>query len=256
MEKPFNIYSTKSQGLEVKDLDEGSRKVALYLSKFDNVDSDNDVIRRGAFKKSIQERGPMAASNRKIAFLRFHNWEMPIGKFLELSEDEFGLYAVAQLGNSTLGNDALADYKDGIINEHSIGFKYVKDKIRFVEDSGLDNGIDGFYEISEVKLFEGSAVTFGANEFTPVVEVAKTQGRVETLDDLGLQIDTVLKALSNGQGSDDRLYNLEMKLKYLNAQLLTLAKAEPFDKHSVKSEPNKQPLPFDWAAVAKGVTGR
>ena len=35
MEKPFNMYSTKSQGLEVKDLDEGSRKVSLYLSKFD-----------------------------------------------------------------------------------------------------------------------------------------------------------------------------------------------------------------------------
>lgn len=248
------MYSTKSQGLEVKDLDEGSRKVSLYLSKFDNIDSDNDVIRRGAFKKSIQERGPMAASNRKIAFLRFHNWEMPIGKFLELREDDFGLFAVAQLGNSTLGNDALNDYKDGIINEHSIGFKYVKDKIRFIEDETLDAG--GFYEISEVKLFEGSAVTFGANEFTPVVEVAKTQGRVETLDELGLQIDTVLKAISNGQGSDDRLYNLEMKLKYLNAQLLTLAKAEPFDKHSVKSEPNNQPLPFNWGAVAKGVTDK
>ena len=197
----------------------------------------------------------MAASNRKIAFLRFHNWEMPIGKFLELSEDEFGLYAVAQLGNSTLGNDALADYKDGIINEHSIGFKYVKDKIRFVEDSGLDNGIDGFYEISEVNLFEGSAVTFGANEYTPVVEVAKTEGRIQTLDKLGLEIDTVLKAIKGGQGSDDRQYNLEMKLKYLNAQLLTLAKAEPFEKHSVKDEPLKEPLPFNWSAVTKGVTG-
>lgn len=255
MEKPFNIYSTKSQGLEVKDLDEGSRKVALYLSKFDNIDSDNDIIRRGAFKKSIQQRGPLAASNRKIAFLRFHNWEMPIGKFLELSEDEFGLYAVAQLGKSTLGNDALADYKDGIINEHSIGFKYVKDKIRFVEDSGLDNGIDGYYEISEVNLFEGSAVTFGANEYTPVVEVAKTEGRIETLDKLGLEIDTVLKAIKGGQGSDDRQYNLEMKLKYLNAQLLTLAKAEPFEKHSVKNESLKEPLSFNWAAVTKGITG-
>ena len=256
MEKPFNIYSTKSQGLEVKDLDEGSRKVALYLSRFDTMDSDNDIIRRGAFTKSIQQRGPMAASNRKIAFLRYHNWEMPIGKFLELAEDEFGLYAVAQLGNSTLGNDALADYKDGIINEHSIGFKYVKDKIRFVDDATLDNGLDGYYEITEVNLFEGSAVTFGANENTPVVEVAKTQGRIETLDQLGLEIDTVLKAIKGGQGSDDRQYNLEMKLKYLNAQLLTLAKAEPFEKHSVKNEPSKGPLPFNWAAVAKGVTGQ
>jgi len=254
MEKPFNIYCTKSQGIELKDLDEGSRKVALYLSRFDVMDSDNDIIRRGAFTKSIQERGPMAASNRKIAFLRYHNWEMPIGKFTELSEDNNGLFAVAQLGNSTLGNDALADYKDSIINEHSIGFKYVKDKIKFIEDATLEMG--GFYEINEVNLFEGSAVTFGANEFTPVVEVAKSEGRIETLDKLGLEINTVLKALRNGQGSDDRLYNLEMKLKYLNGQLLTLAKAEPFQKHSAQSEPKNESLPFNWVDVAKGVTGQ
>ena len=52
MEKPINSYSTKSQNLEIKDLNEGSREVAMYLARFDNMDSDNDIIRRGAFKKS------------------------------------------------------------------------------------------------------------------------------------------------------------------------------------------------------------
>ena len=117
-----NLYNIK-ESLELKDVDTGSRQVALYLSKFDNIDSDFDIIRKGAFKKSIKERGVSSRSNRKIAFLRHHDWEKQIGKFVELAEDEFGLYAVGQLGRSTMGDDALKDYEDGIIKEHSIGFQ-------------------------------------------------------------------------------------------------------------------------------------
>lgn len=246
MEKTNLGYQIKAQSLEIKDLDENSRKVAFYLSAFDKMDADSDIIRRGAFKKSIQERGPQSMSNRKIAFLRYHNWEMPIGKFTELAEDDYGLFAVGELGNSTLGTDALHDYKDGIIREHSIGFKYIADKIKFIE-TGADG--EGFFEVNEVALWEGSAVTFGANEFTNVVEVAKTQGHENTAQKLSQEIDVTIKALAAGKGTDERLYNMEMKLKFLNAQLLALATAEPFDKHSVKGQPQNEQKPFDWNKV-------
>jgi HK97 family phage prohead protease len=252
MEKSLNTYQIKSQELMVKDLDEGSRQVAMYLSKFDNIDSDFDIIRKGAFKKSIMERGPQSASNRKIAFLRYHNWEMPIGKFLELNEDDNGLYAVAQLSESTMGNDALIDYKEGIIREHSIGFKYVKDKIRHVEDETMASG--GFYEVSEVQLFEGSAVTFGANEMTNVVEVAKAEGKESVIERIAEEIGMVTKSLTNGKGTDERLYSLEMKLKYLNSRLIELAKADPFNKQSVKGEPQTQEVLFEWNKVVNKLT--
>jgi len=258
MEKAINNYSVKGHNLEIKDLDEGSRTVQMYLAKFDTVDSDNDIIRRGAFSRSIGERGPASASNRKIAFLRYHNWENQIGKFLELSEDNVGLLATGQLGNSTKGNDALQDYKDGIILEHSIGFKYIKDGIRFIEVEGMDRG--GYYDVTQVALWEGSAVTFGANEFTNVVEVAKSENKIDSINKLGAEIDTVTKALISGGGSDDRLYQLEMKLKFLNAQLLTIAKADPFVKHSAPLDPSRGHSEignikgaFDWAKLAKGV---
>jgi len=246
MEKTITSYSLKGLNTQIKDLDTNSRQVAVYLSVFDVIDSDNDIIRRGAFKKSIQERGVDSGSNRKIAFLRYHDWQQPIGKFLELSEDEKGLFAVGQLSNSTLGNDTFEDYKDGIITEHSIGFQYVKDKIRWIDDETKEAG--GFFEVSEVKLWEGSAVTFGANEFTNVVEVAKSEGKTETAQKISTEIDLISKALVNGKGTDDRLHGMEMKLKFLNAQLLALATAEPFTKHSVKSEPQDQ-QPFDWNKV-------
>ena len=127
-----NIYSQKG-AFELKDMDTQKREVSLYLSKFDAMDSDFDIIRKGSFSKSLKERGPGSTSNRKIAFLRHHDWEKQIGKFLKLEEDDNGLFAVAQLGRSTDGEDAYRDYEDGIIKEHSIGFQYIKDKIDYIE---------------------------------------------------------------------------------------------------------------------------
>lgn len=248
MYKQTSGYGVKGIDLTIKDFDEGSRKVAMYLSKFDLMDSDADIIRRGAFSKSITERGPNSMSNRKIAFLRYHNWEKPIGKFLELAEDDLGLYAVAKLSTSTDGMDALADYKDGIIREHSIGFRYIQDKIKYV-----DMGEDSYFEVTEVQLYEGSAVTFGANEFTNTVEVAKAEQKVDLALKIHDEINIIGKALASGNGTDERLYSLEMKLKFLNARLFELAKMEPFDiKHSVIIEPTEKPN-FDWNAVVNGI---
>jgi HK97 family phage prohead protease len=240
-----NTYSVKALSVGLKDFDEGSRKVAMYLSKFDVLDSDNDIIRRGAFSKSIQERGPLSNSNRKIAFLRYHNWEMPIGKFLELNEDDAGLFAVAQLSQSTQGMDALADYKDGIIREHSIGFQYIQDKIKYV-----DMGDNSYFDVTEVKLYEGSAVLFGANEFTETVQVSKTEEKIDRAIKLHDEINVIGKALANGKGTDERLYSLEMKLKFLNARLFELAKAEPINikDHSEIIEPIEKPH-FNWNTV-------
>lgn len=237
-------YEIKS-GFEIKDMDSSKREVAVYLAKFGNVDSDNDVIQKGAFKKSIQERGPQAASNRKIAFLRHHDWEKQIGVFTKLQEDDNGLFAVGRLGTSTLGEDAWRDYQDGIIKEHSVGFQRVSDKTKFVKDTS--NPLGGFTLLQEVKLWEGSAVTFGANELTNVVEIMKSETKKTYIDKISDDLQTVIKALANGKGSDDRLFELEMKANFLSSQLTLLAQSEP-QEHSVKLyEP--EPEVFSWKAV-------
>ena len=239
-------YQTKSVS-EIKDISADKRQVAIYLAKFDNIDADNDMIKKGAFTKSIQERGPEASSNRRIAYLRWHDWEKPIGKFLSLNEDDYGLFAVAQLGQSQIGEDAWNDYNDGIIREHSIGFQYIQDKMRWIDD--MNAPAQGYWMISELKLYEGSAVTFGANENTNVVEVMKSEQKIEKAVKISEQIDTLIKALATGKGSDDRLFEMEMKVKYLNSQLLLLAKSEPIVKdHSPIIEPTK-PEGFNWESV-------
>ena len=242
-----NTYQTKGAS-EIKDISSDKRQVAVYLAKFDNIDSDNDMIKKGAFSKSILERGPESPSNRKIAFLRWHDWEKPIGKFLSLQEDDYGLFAVSQLGTSQLGEDAFRDYTDGIIREHSIGFQYIQDKMRWIDDVTLPS--QGYYQISELKLYEGSAVTFGANSETNVVDVMKSEDKIDKAVKISNEIDLLIKGLANGKGSDERLFEMEMKLKYLNSQMLILAKSEPFVKeHSPIIEPIITVEAFNWSEV-------
>jgi HK97 family phage prohead protease len=224
-------YGVKNLNLELKDIDEGSRQVVFYASAFDSIDSDQDIIRKGSFAKSIQERGA-SASGRKIAHLRNHDFEHQIGLPIEMVEDTFGLKVVSKLGNSTKGNDALLDYQDGILREHSIGFNYVQDKIKFVETAE-----GGFWEISEVKLWEVSGVTFGANEFTPVLDVAKgLNGKSEMIEKLNSLNESFLKAIKNGKGTDERLENIEARFKQICELQKALTDSKPSVKDTLKNE--------------------
>lgn len=216
-------FNSKNIALSVKDIDTVGRRVKIALSKYGNIDSDNDVIQRGAFAKSIAERGPGTESNRKIKFLRYHDFEHEIGKFISLEETSDHLIAIAELGRSTKGSDAFLDYQDGIITEHSIGFALVEGKTEILQD--------GTRLITEADLWEGSAVTFGANSETPVFEVSKGNA-IDFLDKLNKKAETLTNALKSG-GTDERLYNIEMNLRVChtkyNELIETLSKIEPLD---------------------------
>lgn len=231
--KQNKIYKVKTlQGQKVSDIDPASRRVSGYLSSFNVKDSDNDVILPGAFKQSISMRGPHSETNRKIAFLKMHDWNMQIGKFDELEEDDYGLKFVATLGRSRVAQDALVDYQDGILREHSIGFTYVENGIEYDEKTES-------YLIRELMLFEGSAVTFGANEFTPVLDVSKGLDITKTFSDISDELDSIVSALKSGKGSDERLYNLEMRLRVLQgkqAQLFEALRPSNVDTLTAKEE--------------------
>ena len=233
MDKIFKQFEVKTQSLSVKDVDIQTRRVKVQLAAFNNIDSDKDVIRKGAFAKSISERGAESQSNRKIAFLRYHDFSHQIGKFLTLEETDFGLVAVAELGRSTKGNDAMLDYQDGIIKEHSIGFNYVADKMQLVGE-----GDQAYFDIKEVVLWEGSAVTFGANSLTPTLDVSKGN-HAEVLETLNKEMAAYLYALKEGKGTDERLYSIEMGLKVCQQKYNSLIQFQPVVKATEEEKPNK-----------------
>ena len=234
-------YGVKTVSFKLEDLDEGSRQVKGYFASFDTLDSDNDVIRQGAFTKSIAERGPNSPGNRKIAHLRDHDFTHQIGNPIELFEDSKGLGFVSQMGRSTKGNDAFLDYQDGILREHSIGFNYISDKMDYIEPdkSAFDSEL-GHYEIREVKLWEGSGVTFGANEFTPTLEANKSILDSDYLLNLETEMNGLIYAIKNGRGTDERLENIELRFKQIQQKYRSLMELEPSKKETLKDESNEQ----------------
>jgi hypothetical protein len=121
--------------------------------------------------------------------------------------------------------------------------------MRWINDINVDGG--GYYEINEVKLYEGSAVTFGSNPETYVVSVPKGEEKTDYIEKITKELDVCIKALANGKGTDERLQNLEMKVKYLNSQLISLATIEPDPVHSIKSEPKIEI--YDWGKVINSI---
>jgi len=244
-------YGCKSLNLELKDIDSAKGTVLFYASAFDLKDSDDDIIRMGSFSKSIAEIGPQSSGNRKIAHLRNHDWTKQIGLPYLMEEDATGLLVGSKMGRSDDGKNALLDYEDGILREHSIGFNYVDGKIQFVKE-----GDGGFFNITELKLFEVSGVTFGANEFTPVIDIAKSMGDAEPLmKKLNEVCDSFHKALKRGLGTDERLEGMELRFAQIQQMIKSLSELKPSIKDTLTEEPTpqvvKSAINFDY--IVKGI---
>ena len=123
-----------------------------YGSVFDNTDLGNDVIRKGAFQKSLRRKGPKG-----IKLLYQHKSDMPIGVFEKISEDEKGLYVKGQLALQTqAGREAYELMKMGALSGLSIGFRTNEKGYHY--DKRTRKRI-----IEEVELMEVSLVTFPMN---------------------------------------------------------------------------------------------
>ena len=198
------MYQVKSFNGAVKDLDIKQGIITAYWSAFDNIDSDGDIMGRDAFNKSISERGPKGAN--RIMFLYQHNPTLILGKPSELYTDAKGLIGVAKIEQTSYGADVLKLYESGIINEHSIGFQTIKS--RYDNDKGANL-------IQEVRLWEGSAVTWGANELTPVISGKSTENKGEVVQ----YYDTLCKAIYSGTFTDDTFQILEVQKRHIEAIL-------------------------------------
>lgn len=220
------IYSYKSLGLEVKDVDTKKGIVEGYFSAFGSVDSDGDVIMPGAFKRSIQDWGPEGKG--RIKHLLNHDPSKPLGKIMELKEDSYGLYYKSQIGNHQLGTDFVKMVESGLISEHSIGFQTLR------EQKGSD-----YNEIFDVKLYEGSSLTaWGANENTPLIGM-KGLNDVEEIKD---QIKAFEKFIRNSDVTDETIELCIIKVRQLAQALEKMSSTQ--QEQSVE-QPKEVKMPVE-----------
>ena len=146
----------KSFKFELESADE-SGEFSGYAAVFGNKDSGGDIIEKGAFSKTIREDFD------RIKILSQHtDCELPIGKPLELREDDKGLFIRGKISDTAKGRDIQTLMKDGVLNELSIGY----DAVEFDYDSE-----QGVRRLKVIKLWEVSIVTWAMNDQAKIDEV-------------------------------------------------------------------------------------
>jgi HK97 family phage prohead protease len=188
------------------------------------VDSDGDIMMPGAFKRSIQDWGPEAKG--RVKHLLNHDPSQPLGKIVELKEDNYGLYYRSQVGTHRLGQDFIKMVESGLIGEHSIGFRTLREQ-KAAEAN----------EIHEVMLFEGSSLTaWGANEYTPILGIKS----LEECTKIQEQIKTFEKFIRNSDVTDETIELCLIKVRQLAQAIEKASSTQAVENTPVQQKNNEE----------------
>ena len=226
--------SYKEFSFAIKEPTVEGRTVCGYLAVFGNKDSDCDILIKGCFAKSLTERGVGSPAGNKIAHLWQHQMCEPLGKYITLKEDDFGLYFEAVYDDIELANRALTQIKSGTLNKFSIGYTYVWDKMEY------DEVRDAFI-CKELNLYEGSVVTLAANDMTYVTGV-KSEQKAEMVESLKEDMDMALVGVKSHK---------QFEIRQIFSKLMALATVEPVDSQKEKIKGESKPLEQKPAAKSR-----
>ncbi|MBP8275677.1 MAG: HK97 family phage prohead protease [Propionivibrio sp.] len=149
LNRPIEIKAVNEDGL-----------FSGYASVFEEIDSYRDIVKRGAFEKTLAES---ESKGRAVPILWQHDAAKPIGVYTELKEDEHGLYVEGQLNMDVQqAREALSLLRQKALSGISIGYNSVR------YDTDVKSGVRRLYEL---KLFEASLVTFPACDSARVTDV-------------------------------------------------------------------------------------
>ena len=117
---PMPTPEHKFTALDLKRVDPDGT-FSGYASLFDTEDMGRDIVLPGAFRDSLQKRGPAG-----IKMLYQHNPAEPIGVWESLKEDSRGLLAKGRLMLAVArAREVLALMRAGALDGLSIGFRAV-----------------------------------------------------------------------------------------------------------------------------------
>lgn len=159
---------TKAFSFQVKAIDDDQGLIEAYGSVFNNVDQGDDMVKPGAFKRTIQNSKSRVQSG-KAKFLAPMLWQhdpdQPVGGWTDFSEDQHGLLCKGQIILTTdLGRNVYQLIKAGVIDQFSIGYDIPSGGANYDKSTGVRN-------LTEVRLWEVSPVTFAMNQEALLVGV-------------------------------------------------------------------------------------
>ena len=233
----------KSYNDMILDIEPESRTVKACWSRIGNVDLDNDIIVAEAFTKTIKERGPKGKN--MIWSLVDHKADMAhtLGKPKELYIEGDMLVAVTDLIETECGEDAIKLYEAGLINQHSIGFSTVK--------SNVDK--NGIRTITELKLYEGSAVLWGANPETPTLGFKGEMEMKDKKQELSNRLEKLIKSFKGGKFTDEMFSLIEIEIKRIQGELMEIEVIKEITQPEQSVEPVQEEKAEDNEQVLKAI---
>jgi HK97 family phage prohead protease len=156
----------KGFGLKVKSVDAGEGTFEGILSAYGVEDLGNDVVMPGSFSRSLSAKGNV------IPLLWQHRPDEPIGTLvLQDSPGALKVRGKLLLGLPT-ADKAYELIKAGVIGGLSIGFDVIRQDVK-----------NGIRYLTELRLWEGSIVTFPMNEMAMITNVKQADLPDENDDD-------------------------------------------------------------------------
>ena len=160
------------------------RIIAGYGNLWGVRNAHGEKFTKGAWGKSITEMGPGSESAFKIKFRDRHGKSCSL--FAELSEDKIGLFfKTSPLDDVPWANDLLVQIKSGTINNFSVGFRHIWDRVEWDDE-------DDSLVILEARLFEISAVDIPSDLSTYVLRAEEEPEYLQ--DDVEEFIDSLPKS--------------------------------------------------------------
>ena len=227
MQLKNTLVEKQDLGYNIMDVDSEQRRVKAVWARCGNIDLDNDIIVPEAFTKTLAERGP--GGKNLIWSLVDHCADMNnvIGKPEQIYVENDMLIAITPIVETEKGEDIIKMYEAGLINQHSIGFSTMK--------SNVDK--EGVRTITELKLYEGSAVLWGANPETPTLGFKGEMTTKDKKQELSNRLEKLIKSFKGGKFTDEMFSLIEIEIKRIQSDLLEIEVIKEITQPEVSVEP-------------------
>ena len=208
---------------EARTMDGSKAVISGYASIFDRSSQVLgggfvEQIKRGAFTKTLQERGTQTSRD-DIKALFNHSTDLVLGSkragTLKLSEDTKGLHYEVDLDlDITHHRSAFKMIERGDVTNSSFGFDVIEERWSVSENSNDPV----LREVLETRLYEVSPTPFPAYEDSTVTTERSFKGLAEMS---GLDLRTLIEANENGslkellQNEDEKVFNADARKRRL-----------------------------------------
>jgi HK97 family phage prohead protease len=242
MQLKNTLVQKDDYGYNIMDVDSEQRRVKAVWARCGNIDLDNDIIVPEAFTKTLAERGP--SGKNLIWSLVDHCAEMDyvIGKPEQIYIENDMLIAITPIIETEKGEDIIKLYEAGLINQHSIGFSTMQ--------SNVDK--EGVRTITELKLYEGSAVLWAANPETPTLGF-KSEMIKDKKQELNNRLERLIKAFKGGKFTDETFSLIEIEIKRIQSEILEIEVIKEITQPEQSVEPIQDEKKEDDEQILKAI---